>query len=297
MSKTELEAFPVDVLVDSTKSHEAVFVHPEQGIFTSRPIAAAFEEVDAGYATDRAERLRFIHASTRRFRKPGTFGLSAPVDIAYMSDAHDADSDELLLVTSPLNDGRPKSSAATMIRFVETEDPSSLQIAEARPNSWSPAVKLDVGFQLAKSMGRPLPVAQQYSRLRPRAMSLDARRRLWDGDYSAYGEAAQATIAYVNEQRLREGKTPVIRVHLFGAGIAQRALGAARYLEEHQDDVEVASVTAMNLALNRGVRGAVLDHMTNLWNARKPTATVPIRCSCTGARHGPSKTWPPLRSP
>ncbi len=265
MSKRELDAFPIDVLVDSTKSHEAVFVDPDQGIFTHGPIAEAFEDVDARYAADREGRIRFMHAGTRRFRTSGTFGIPAPVDVAYMSGADDAASDELLLVTSPLNDGRPKSSAEAMIRFINTENPSSLQIARTQPNSWGPAVKLDVGFQLLKAMGRPVPVAQLYSRLRPRVMSFDARRRLWDGDYTAaYGEAGLETIAYVNEERRKEGKKQVTKVHLFGAGIAQRAAATARYLQEHEDEtgVEVASVVLQNLALHRGIKGTVLDHAT-----------------------------------
>ncbi|HVX56122.1 MAG TPA: hypothetical protein VHA37_00160, partial [Candidatus Saccharimonadales bacterium] len=276
MAKETLQDFPTDILVDSTKSHEAVFVHPEQGIFAHESVAAAFQELDARYAADPAARIRFMADSTGRFATSGTFGLKAPVDVAYMSDDHDADSDELLLVESPLNDGRPKSDAETMIRFINTDEPSSFQIATARPNSWGPAVKLDIGFQLPQVLERPMPAAQQYSRLRPRAMSLESRRRLWQGDYTAYGEAAAETIAFINEQRHQEGKRPVTKVHLFGAGIAQRALGAARYLEEHKDElgIDVASVTAMNLSLRRGVKGVALDHMTQA--AINEASQVPI---------------------
>ena len=262
MAKTVLEGFPTDILVDSTKSHEAVFVHPDQSMFADGPIAEAFDEINADYAADREGRFRFLERSTHHFRTRGTFGLPAPLDVAYLSGPEDAESDEIMVATSPLNDGRPRSSADTMIRFINTEDPSALQIAAARPNSWGPAVKFDIWYQLSQAMDRPMAGLQLFSPMRPRAVSVDNRQRLWEGDYSAYGEAIVHTLRHVNEERRRVGKMPVAKVHLFGAGIAQRAAGAARFMAEEQDEFEPVSVALMNLSLQRGVKGTMLDHMT-----------------------------------
>jgi hypothetical protein len=162
-----------------------------------------------------------------------------------------------------------------MINFINTDDPSFMQIAMAKPNSWGPAVKFDIGFRLREAMGRPMPGMQLLSRLRSRAMSAHARRLLWEGDYTAYGEAVMEGIEYVNDQRHQAGKTPVTRIHLFGAGIAQRALGAGRYIAESQDHIEVASVTAMNLSLQRGVKGVALDHMTQAAINEASQVTIP----------------------
>lgn len=262
MAKTYLDPFPTDVLVDSTKSHEAVFVHPDQSMFADGPIAEAFDDIDAGYMRDREGRFRFMANSTHHFRTSGTFGLPAPLDVAYMSGPEDADSDEIMLETSPLNDGPPRSSADAMIRFINTEEPSPWQIAAARPNSWGPAVKMDIGSQLRAALGRPMAGAKLYSPVRPRAMSMDGRRQMWDGDYSAYGEVSLHLLRHINEERRRVGKTPIRKVHLFGAGIPQHTAGAARYMAEEQDEFDVASVTLMNLALQRGIKGTTLDHMT-----------------------------------
>lgn len=261
MAKTELEPFPADVLVDPTKEHEAVFVDPSQSIYVDGRIAEAFDRIDANYVADREGRIRFMADSVKSFETEGTFGIGTPVDIAYESDDRDAESDEILVVTSPLNDGAPTSGDTDMIRFINTRDPSPWQISNARPNSWGPVTKLDIGFQLNQAMGRPIPMLQLFSPIRPRAFSGEERRQLWNGDYSAYGRAAVEAIHHINGLREQQGKTPVRKAHFFGAGIPQRALAAARYTHE-QGEVETASATAMNLALRRGIKGTALDHLT-----------------------------------
>lgn len=260
MAKVSLREFPTDILVDATKSHEAVFVHPDQGIYADERVATVFKQIDERYKADKGARIRFMGKSVQHFKVSGTFGYPAGINIAYESGPSDAESDEVLIVTSPLNDGRPKSSPDAMVDYVNTPDPSFAQIARVKPNSWSPITKLDIGFQVAELSGRPMPVLQLFSRVPPRAFHAAERLRLLQGDYSGYGRIALAGVNYINAVRQAEGKTPVTKAHFFGAGIAQRALGAARWSAENQDIFEVVSAHAMNLALHRGL-GVAVDHL------------------------------------
>lgn len=261
MTGSGLSVFPENILVDATKSHEAVFVHPDQSIYADASIAEAFDRMNSAYQADRSSTIFRMADAVKRHKVVGTLGRNATVNLALESDDSDADSDELLVVTSPLNDGRPKSSAYTMVDYVNTETPNFAQIALARPNSWGPITKLDVGFEVSKASGRPVPMLQLLSRVPPRAMSAHERRLMWGGDYTGYGRIALDCVRWINRLRRLSGKQSIQTVHFFGAGMAQRALGAAAYFSENQDEYEVGSATAMNLALNRGVRGASLDHM------------------------------------
>jgi hypothetical protein len=260
MMRTQLEDFPHEILVDAAKSHEAVFVHPDQSIFAHDSIADSFRKIDETYRADPEARIRFMADSVQHFRLPGSAGFPAKVNIAYESDDSDAESDEIMIVTSPLNDGKPKSDADAMVEFINTPDPSFGQIATTRPNSWSPLVKLDIAYQVSEASGRPMPHLQLFSRLSPHALSIGERAKLAIGDYSGFGRVAIEAIQYVNEIRNVEGKTPVRVAHFFGAGIGQRALGAARYALENQAEFEVGSAHAMNLALHRGLVGGAVDH-------------------------------------
>lgn len=257
-----LEEFPRQILVDATKSHEAVFVHPDASIYARARMAWAFGQLDKDYADNKVDAIERMGASIKRLKTIGTFGISAGVDLAVETDADDAETDEILLLTSPSNDGRPRSSTKTMVDYVYNPNPGFAQIAQARPNSWDAVTKLDVGHRFSKHSGRPIPMLQLLSRVPPRAMNLAERKQMWTGDYSGFGRIAHVAVQRVNEIRRAEGKKPVQVVHFFGAGIAQRAIGAAAYFINHQTDFNVGSVTAMNLALRRGVKDVAVDHMT-----------------------------------
>jgi hypothetical protein len=260
MAKTVLEDFPTDILVDATKSKEAVFVHPDQSIYADGTIAESFRHYEALYNADKESRIRFMASSVFHFRTHGTLDFPSRVNVAAISTADDAESDEALVVTSPLNDGRPKSSADAMVRYIHTEEPSFWQIAATRPNSWDALTKLEVGYHINRLSGRPMPTIQIFSRVPPHALTLSERGRLAKGDYSGYGRVAYEALNYVNDLRRLDGQKPIRRVHGFGAGIGQRVLGAMNWLATNQDTYEVASAHAMNLALRRGASGTALDH-------------------------------------
>lgn len=263
MPKTTLEEFPTDILTDARKSHEAVFVHPDQSIWADASVAEAFQQVDAAFLADPEARIRFMADNVKHIKVPGTLGIWAPINMALETDDRDADIDEIGIESSPLNDGRPKSSADRMIQLINTPEPSFAQIALARPNSWGPLVKLDTGFEFGHAAGRPMSRLQTFSRVPPRAMTARERLAMWQGDWAAHGRIALEGVKYVNAIRRQQGKNLIRKAHFFGAGMAQKALAAAAYFAERQEEtgIEVASVTAMNLALRRGVVGTAIDHM------------------------------------
>lgn len=260
MDKVEL--FPKHILTDTTKSREAVFVAPDQAIYVDSSLAAAFAEADADYAKDPAQRIRHLRDSVGKIGVRGTFiGVKIGVPTAYLTTDMDGDSTELMLATSPLNDGVPKSSAERMIKYIYTPEPSFLDIALAKPNTWGPITKLDGGYQVMARSGKPMPTAQLLSRVPPMAFTLEERAALAQGDYRCFGRIALAFVKDINVSRALDGKALIDTVHFFGAGIAQRAIGAAAYFESEQDTFKVGSVHAMNLSLRRGV-SSVKDHVS-----------------------------------
>lgn len=263
---TEYAIFPAQIAVQpDPKELRSIHVDADQQIFTTdTTIVDAFKEIDAEYSEDREAKVTQMHSSVSRLAIQGSYSKKAKFDIAHLTNDRDRSSDELMLVMSPLNDGKPTSSVKRLMRYIGADKPSFKEVSDAKPNSWSPLTKLSIGHDFIAAAGNPMPTAQVLSPVAPRSMTFADRWNLVRGDYTAYGKLAQQTINYVNEQRRIEGKNPVTKVHLFGAGIGQRALGAARYLEQEyakeNSDIKVVSAHAMNLSLKRGTKTAT-DHV------------------------------------
>ncbi|CAN5132657.1 hypothetical protein BH09PAT3_BH09PAT3_1160 [soil metagenome] len=263
MSTLELEytgAYPDHVQVQPEKPQQ-LYIDQGQTLYGDTSVVEAFKAIDADYEANREAKIAAMFDSISRLAIEGTYSDSAHFDIAHVTDERDDHSNELMILTSPLNDGKPTSKVGTMMQYLQAAKPSFMQVAKAKPNSWNPVTKLAIGHDLAAASGRPMAMAQILSPVPPRAMKFKDRLKLIQGDYTAYGKLAATTIDHVNKQREAAGnKEKITKVHFFGAGIGQRAIGAARYIHENYEGVEVASVHAMNLSLHRGPTGLV-DHV------------------------------------
>ncbi|HZL07622.1 MAG TPA: hypothetical protein VFC50_00310 [Candidatus Dormibacteraeota bacterium] len=242
--------FPDVVPVDSTKRAEAVFVSMDQTLYTPDGIATSFDRVNDHYTADRTARLRFMADSVFAFDVPGTLGIQARIHASLEHDDRNTNSSDLLVVTSPLNDGPPETSAEVMARYVANHEPTRAEINEAKPNAWSPATKLDTGYEFINVEGLEMPVLQIFSRVPPRALTVGERARLLGaGDHAGYGRIALEGVRQADRMLREAGGDGIRRVHFFGSGLAHNAIAAARYFAGEQNQYEPSSFTAMNLIL------------------------------------------------
>lgn len=244
--------FPELLPVDSEKRNEAVFVHADESLFAPAGLAESFQAIDVNYTADRQARLKFMADSVFPMGVRGTLGVPAEIHGSLEHDHRNLDARELLVVTSPLNDGPPESDAATMAEYVRTDNPDRAHIRDAKPNSWGPATKLDIGYELLNVEGVNMPVLQIFSRVPPRALRLRERAALLAGDHSGYGRVALAAVEHADKKLKEAGGNGIEKVHLFGAGMAHTAIATARYMAKEQDDYEVGGFTAMNPILGEG---------------------------------------------
>ena len=202
----------------------------------------SFRRVDEAYSADRAARLQFMANSV--FQAHG-------LDMSYVQDERDAESTDLLVVMSPLNDGKPETSPEALAEFVTLDhQPTFADIQRARPNSWSPATKLDVDYEFGHAEGIGIPRLQIFSRELP-ALTAAERRKVADGDTTPFGRLAELGIEAASTRKHQlYGNGGYKRIHLFCAGMGPKALGAAVHLLQ-TTDYEVGSVTAMNLAIGQ----------------------------------------------
>lgn len=254
--------YPDEVLVDPDKATKAIFLSMVNGIFASPSMVESFQHIDQTYTADKADRLRFMAKSVMPLGgfRPNIGG--AQLDTSFVHDTRNANAKSLLVVTSPLNDGRPLSSAETMADFVDNISPSRAEIRKAQPNSWGPATKLDATYELLHAEGMDMPALQLYSRVAPWLFTAHERASMIRGDFRPYGRAVVSAIQAA-EQRKHEvyGTGGFDEIHFFGAGIPQKAIGAAQHLTEHYaDDYNVKSVTAMNLVLDQKAGEALRNY-------------------------------------
>ena len=243
--------FPELVPVDPEKRNEAVFVSPDETLYAPDGLVASFRTVDEHYVADRDGRLKFMADSVFKGWTGGSMGMIVPVYGSLQFDERNIGSTELLVVTSPLNDGPPASTAEEMSRYVRNPDPDTTQIRIAQPNSWGPVTKLDTAYEFLNVEGANLPVLQVFSRVPPRALSLSERAQLWrHGDLDGYGRVVHEAIIRAHQELQLEGGPGIDKVHFFGAGMAHTAIAAARYVADKQDHYEIGSFTAMNLMLS-----------------------------------------------
>ncbi len=261
MSEPQELIFPGVIPVDSTKRAEAVFVSLDETLYAAEGIAASFDTVDAHYTADRAERLRFMADSVFTMSVSCTLGIPARIHASLEHDDRNTDSRELIVISSPLNDGPPETSAEVMARYVLNPEPTKAEIARAKPNAWSPATKLDTAYEFLNVEGANVPVLQIFSRVPPRALTVGERARLLAaGDHSGYGRVALAGVQEA-DRRLREaGGSGIEKVHFFGAGLAHNAIAAARYFAAEQDQYEVGGFTAMNLIMGERLSTMGVDY-------------------------------------
>lgn len=252
MTFTERAAqFPNEIPVDPDKATRALFVSLDQSLFASHGVAESFRQLDDDYQADRLSRLQFMANSVMRLDE-------RPVDISFVHDKRDAASRDIMVVMSPLNDGRPETTPETLKAFVDKPKPSRKDVSTARPNSWNPATKLDIDYQFghAENVGMPrlqvfAPEAQAFTR--------SERRAIASGDMTPYGKLVTAALDAANRVRRETygGEGGYNQVHFFAAGMAPKALGAAVHLTE-ATDYEIGSVVAMNLALGEQSLGKLM---------------------------------------
>lgn len=233
--------YPHEIPVDPGENTKAIFVHVDHGLLVPKSMVGSYEHVDNSYTHDRAARFRFMASGVLR-----TNGL--PFDRTFVHNERDANSRELLLVLSPLNDGRPESGPERITNFVEKADPSRRDAALARPNSHRPAAKLDADYEFGHAEGLGMPRYQIFAREAP-AMSRGQRKRVANGDMTPYGELALRGIAEAGRLKNEAyGTGGFERINIFAAGMGAKALGAALEIVRNSD-YQLGSVTLMNFAL------------------------------------------------
>jgi hypothetical protein len=215
-------------------------------------------------------------ASSRRLKVPIASGPPARLKALHITSDADAEAEELLFWTSPIDDSLRRSSDDAMLRYISKEQPSLLDTLIAKPNSWSPLTKLDICYSVLKASGRTMPHAQLLNRIPPRAFTLEERRALFQGDHRAFGRLVIACAEQVNLERRQAGKKPVKTIHLFGAGITQRTIGAARHILEHEEETgyQLGGLAVLNTSLDRGLLKMTADHLTQA-NVNEPSRVRP----------------------
>jgi hypothetical protein len=168
----------------------------------------------------------------------------------------------MMIWTSPADDSLPRSGYEAMIRLVNNPNPSMIDIQRAKPNSWNPITKLDISHSVLKALGRPMAHAQLLNRVPPRSMTIHERKAMWQGDHQAFGRMVVACADQINIERRQEGKREIKTIHLFGAGITQRTLSAARYIYEEQGHYQLGGVACLNTVLKSGLLKMGKDHLT-----------------------------------
>ncbi len=229
--------FPNEIAVDPDNETKAIFVHEQQGLFASAGMVEAYKAVDETYTADRPGRLQFMSEGV---------GLHNGTNYAFVHDHRDANSKDLLVVMSPLNDGQPESTSDALADYLKSGSTSK---GQAKPNSWRPAAKLDSDYEFGHQEGMGMPRLQHFAR-EAAGMTPQQRRRIASGDMLPYGEVAINLVEEAERARHRKYGSPDFeRIHFFAAGMGAKALGAAVHFVQNSDKYQVGSVTLMNFAL------------------------------------------------
>lgn len=263
-AEAQVAEYPNELLVDPDKANKAVFVSFVKGIFASPSMVQSFDAFDERYQKDKAAYVQFMFDSVMRIGgfRPNIAGPQ--LDTSFVHGPQNANSNAMAVVTSPLNDGRPLSSAEILAAYVNNPRPSRLDVERAKPNSAGPATKLHTIYEVLDAEGLGMPTLQLYSRVAPWLFTINERKQmLWDGDFRPYGRAVVASIK-AGERRQHEvyGTGGVEDLHLLGVSIPQKAIGAAQYILENHPEYNVKSITLMNLPLNQGPAQALHSYAT-----------------------------------
>jgi hypothetical protein len=230
--------FPAEIALDPRQYTRAIFVHNEQGLFAPHGMQESFRQVNDSYTNNRGE--RFSRMASEIFTLDG-------LDIAFKRDERDTQTRDLLVVYSPLNDGKPESEPATITQHVTD---GTISKNAAKPNSHRPAVKLDGDYEFGHAEGMGMPRLQLFAREAP-AMTHEQKRRVAAGDMTPYGELSEKPIAEA-ERIMREiygiSDFRFDRLHFFVAGMGAKALGAAAY-HLALGEREPGAITLMNFSL------------------------------------------------
>jgi hypothetical protein len=253
---------PDVVPVDPSKGNEAVWVSLDDTLFVPAGVADSFKQVDNAYTTDRLARLNFMADAVSQYTHRNMLDMPSRIDVSLVRDARNDKSDELLVITSPLNDGRPKSSPRDLNEFITNPNPTRRDVKNAQPNSWSPATKLDIAYEFLNVEGVNMPVLQIFNRVPPLTMSLRERAKLLaKADFEGFGRVALEGIEFFDFIRSGYYGSPKIKkVHFFGAGMAHNTAAAAHYLQTRQDKYAVGSLTMMNLVMGERLAKMLPDY-------------------------------------
>lgn len=239
-SKQEV-VFPNQIPVDPDKNTRAVFVHADQGLFAPQGLVESFRRADAAYTSDRGARFRFMADSVMSVPEIG-------LDASFVHTERDAQSREILIVLSPLNDGRPESDPPVITDFVTKPEVTKADVRHAKPNSHRPAAKLDMDYEFGHAEGLGMPRLQVFAPEAP-AMTSAQRRRVAGGDMTPYGELAMTALQKAERIMHRTyGHEGFDTVHFFTAGMGAKGLGAAVHMLENSNK-QIGSTTLMNFAL------------------------------------------------
>lgn len=274
------QLFPHEIVTTPKDGADQPVLHLDaaQGMHVDRTYADAFRKIDEDYVTHRDLVIDELFDTVDSFHRKGTYRQDSKIHTSLHSSDDEHESN-MLVVVSQFNDGRPTSNPQAVKAYLDSEKPSRSEVSRAKRNSINPAVKLSIGAHLIRNLGYHMPVAALWSPVPPRAMTLQERRQLAGGDYSAYGALVLDMVNGINDERSRLGKQPIKRLHLFGAGMPQRAIGAAAYLNDDKNthrDLKVSSVSAVNLSLGRGL-ATVGDHVGQRSTSDDSRIVIPRR--------------------
>lgn len=243
---------PSELVIDTSKDTQAVFATPT--LTEALPnIVESFNGFDESYAHNRDATLRFMAESVFQFG--GSEDKRKTVDAALLVDDETANSDQLMVVLSPLNDSRPLSTPDVMASYVRITDPTQDERDIAQPNSWDQITKIMTNYEVGKKEGVGMPTLVLFSPISPAVFSEAQWQAIQNGDHSPFGSLVRQAIGEASQKLGHDVET----VHFFGAGMGHNVIGAARYLSEVKA-FKIGSITVQNLVMGQRSRRELLAH-------------------------------------
>ena len=242
----EADMSEVRQLITHTES-KAVLVTPE--LEAALPgVRLAFEMADGRFIQDPRGYLDRLEES--QFSIKTEQGPEVACSLL-MNNGQQAE--ELMVVFAPFADRSPKSSAATMYRYIDGRD-QSVGKTKSKPNTWSQTTKSAVTTDVLQAVGHGMPVLTIYAPVPTHAHSNFERELFRYGSFTASGRVAMEALRGAIEQTQllvhgMDSPQQFYRLHLSGASLgASNAIGAAAKLMAR--DFDIKSVTAQELVMS-----------------------------------------------
>lgn len=231
--------FQHHIPIDPDKETRAIYLHPNQKVFTDAGIVESIKTANTTYTTDKL--------GTFERQQERNFITENGVVASFAHDERVANATAINIEFSPLNDGVGESDPEVVHAHIALngEQPRAMY---AKPNSHRPSSKSNMVYETRNAEGLAIPTLKIYA---PEAsmMSAEQRRRVANGDMTVYGEIAKEALDHALEILKNEyGNTSVEELHFSAAGMGAKALGAAAYFAKNSE-FKIGSLDLMNLSV------------------------------------------------